>query len=110
MITITDQAIQAIVDIQNKEQNPALGIRLSVVGGGCAGYSYKLDLEENQREADWVYEKDTAKVYVDPKSLKLLDGLKLDYFVSMSQRGFKFINPNAGTTCGCGSSFSVKST
>lgn len=107
MITVTDAAIQAILELQTKQNNPALGLRLSVVGGGCAGFSYKLDLEEQQKENDWTYEKDGACVYVDPKSMKILDGMELDYFITMSQRGFRFNNPNASSTCGCGSSFAL---
>ena len=107
MITVTDEAIYAILEIQQKQNNPRIGIRLSVVGGGCAGFSYKLDLEEEKKEADWVFSKNGAFVCVDPKSLKILDGMELDYFTTMSQRGFKFTNPNAKSTCGCGSSFSI---
>lgn len=107
MITVTDAAIQAVLDIQKKENNPNVGLRLSVVGGGCAGFSYNLDLEENKKEGDWVLEKDGATIYVDPKSLKLLDGMELDYFATMSQRGFRFNNPNAKSTCGCGTSFAI---
>ncbi|MCB1198441.1 MAG: iron-sulfur cluster assembly accessory protein [Deltaproteobacteria bacterium] len=107
MITVTDAAIAAIVDIQKKQDNVNIGLRLSVVGGGCAGFSYKLDLKEEKKEGDWIYEKNGAFVFVDPKSLKLLDGLELDYFTTMSQRGFRFNNPNAKATCGCGTSFSL---
>jgi len=107
MIKVSNAAIEAILDIQKKEKNIGLGIRLSVLGGGCAGFSYKLDLEESRKDDDWIFEKDGAFVCVDPKSIKLLAGMELDYFSSMSQRGFKFINPNAKSTCGCGSSFSV---
>jgi iron-sulfur cluster assembly accessory protein len=104
-ITITQAAAQAILDLREKQKDPSLGIRLGVVGGGCAGFSYKLDMETSPKDSDVVFEKNGAHVYVDPKSLKILDGVELDYFNTMTQRGFRFNNPNATTTCGCGSSF-----
>lgn len=108
MISITPSAIEAVKEIQVKENNAQLGLRLAVAGGGCAGFSYKLDLEQNQKEGDLVLEKEGVRFFIDPKSLKLLDGLELDYFRTMSQRGFRFNNPNAKTTCGCGTSFSLQ--
>lgn len=107
MIVVTDAAVQAIIDIQKKENNTQLGVRLSVLGGGCAGFSYNLDMETIKKDNDWVFEKNGVFVCVDPKSLKLLEGMELDYFTSMSQRGFRFNNPKAKSTCGCGSSFSM---
>ena len=106
-ITITDNAAQAILNLREKENKPNLSIRVGVSGGGCSGFSYKLDMAEEQNENDLVFEKNGAKVLVDPRSMKLIDGLELDYELTMGNQGFRFKNPNAKSTCGCGTSFSI---
>lgn len=107
MIHITDTAAQAILNLQKKEGKPNLTLRVGVSGGGCSGFSYKLDMDETPRETDIVFEKNGAKVLVDPRSLKLIDGMELDYEKNMGNEGFRFKNPNAKATCGCGTSFSI---
>lgn len=106
-ITITDNAAQAILNLRAKENKPNLSIRVGVSGGGCSGFSYKLDMEETSKEGDLVFEKNGARVLVDPKSIKLIDGMELDYELTMGNQGFRFKNPNAKSTCGCGTSFSI---
>jgi iron-sulfur cluster assembly accessory protein len=106
-ITITDNAAQAILNLRAKENKPNLAIRVGVSGGGCSGFSYKLDMEETAKEGDLVFEKNGAKVLVDPRSMKLIQGLELDYELTMGNQGFRFKNPNAKSTCGCGTSFSI---
>ena len=107
MITITENAALAILNLRQKENKPNLTLRLGVSGGGCSGFSYKIDMDEQPKETDLVFEKNGAKVIVDPRSLKLLQGLELDYEKTMGKEGFLFKNPNAKATCGCGTSFSV---
>ncbi len=107
MITITDSAVQAIKDLQSKENNPKLSIRLGVTGGGCSGFSYKMDMDSDPKDGDQVFEKNGARVLVDTKSLKFVDGMELDYERSLGAQGFRFKNPNAKSTCGCGQSFAV---
>jgi len=105
-MTITEKAtekIKAILASQNKEGQ---GLRVKVVGGGCSGLQYKLDLD-TQREGDKIFEQDGIKVFVDLKSFLYLHGTELDYTESLTGSGFTFRNPNAKMSCGCGQSFSV---
>ena len=83
------------------------GLRLAVVGGGCSGFNYALDVDTDVDDADIVLELDGLYVYVDPHSYNLLRGTIVDYTTSFEKSGFSFSNPNAKKTCGCGSSFSV---
>ncbi len=82
-------------------------LRVGVKGGGCSGFSYLLDLTEAQKETDEVFEMHGVKVIVDPKSLLYLSGVTVDFRDEIMGRGFVFSNPNATSTCGCGSSFSA---
>ena len=83
------------------------GLRIAVVGGGCSGFNYALDIDEEYDDADIVLELDGLVVYVDQHSYSLLSGTVIDYTTSFEKSGFSFSNPNAKKTCGCGSSFSV---
>ena len=88
---------------------PAIGIRIAVVGGGCSGYSYSMDFIETLDdidEDDISSTSDDLLIVIDPHTAAMLSGTTVDYSVSLLSRGFAFINPNAKTTCGCGSSFS----
>ncbi|MEX2219486.1 MAG: iron-sulfur cluster insertion protein ErpA [Phycisphaerales bacterium] len=82
-------------------------LRVGVKGGGCSGFSYLLDLTESQKETDEVFEQHGIKIICDPKSLLYLSGTTIDFRDELMGRGFVFSNPNATTSCGCGSSFSV---
>lgn len=95
--------IQALIVQQEKEGQ---GLRVKVVGGGCSGLSYKMDLDV-QRDGDRIFERDSAKVLVDRKSFIYLRGTELDYADGLMDSGFKLQNPNVKRSCGCGSSFSV---
>ena len=106
MITLTPSAIEEIRRLQEKQAKPDVGLRVGVKGGGCSGLSYVLNFDV-KHEKDNVYEFDGTRVFVDPKSLLYLEGMTLDYTDSLEGRGFKFINPNASKSCGCGESFSV---
>jgi iron-sulfur cluster assembly accessory protein len=83
------------------------GLRVAVRGGGCSGFEYALDFEGEARPNDYVYDQHGLTLYVDAVSARYLDGTTVDYVLGMSGAGFKFINPRAAGTCGCGSSFTV---
>ncbi|MCG8461954.1 MAG: iron-sulfur cluster assembly accessory protein, partial [Holophagales bacterium] len=83
------------------------GLRIAVRGGGCSGFEYALDFEDETRDTDLVYDQYGLRVIVDPVSARYLSGTEIDYVFGMQGAGFKFNNPNANGTCGCGSSFSV---
>ena len=97
-IEISDNAVKKINTLVTQQQK--------VVGGGCSGLSYKMDLDV-QRDGDRVFERDSAKVLVDRKSFIYLRGTELDYADGLMDSGFKLQNPNVKRSCGCGSSFSV---
>jgi iron-sulfur cluster assembly protein len=105
-IGITERAAERIKQLQAAENKDSQGLRLKVVGGGCSGLQYKMDLDL-QKPGDRVFEKDGAKVLVDMKSLLYLNGTELDYKEELMQSGFVFQNPNVKRSCGCGTSFTV---
>ena len=89
------------------ENDPSYFLRVSVVGGGCSGLSYKLDFDNELKPADQVFELDHLKLVTDIKSLLYLLNTELDYSDGLNGKGFVFRNPNASRTCGCGESFAV---
>ncbi len=107
-VTVTEKAVK-MVNITKEEEGyePSCGLRIAVRGGGCSGFEYALDFEKEVRETDLVYDQSGLKVIVDPVSARYLAGTEIDYSLGMSGAGFKFNNPNAVGTCGCGSSFAV---
>ena len=105
-IELSDAAKAEVKRLLEKENKPELGLRLGVQGGGCSGLSYKLNFDKS-REGDNVLELGAFNVFVDPKSFLYLNGILLDYVDSLQGKGFKFVNPNAKNTCGCGESFGV---
>jgi iron-sulfur cluster assembly protein len=105
-IEISDNAVKKINALVAQQQKDGQGLRVKVVGGGCSGLSYKMDLDM-QRDGDRVFERDSAKVLVDRKSFIYLRGTELDYADGLMDSGFKLQNPNVKRSCGCGSSFSV---
>lgn len=106
MINLTPAAIEEVKRLQTKQEKPEAGLRVGVKGGGCSGLSYVLNFDL-PKPGDNVYEYEGTRVFVDPKSLLYLEGMTLDYSDNLQTRGFKFINPNAEKSCGCGESFSV---
>ena len=108
-ITLTETAVlevKKVIEEQKMEDNTML--RVSVVGGGCSGYSYLLDFDkEYDAEKDIRSEHFGLSVIVDKKSSLYLEGITIDYYTGLDKRGFVFNNPNATKSCGCGSSFSV---
>jgi iron-sulfur cluster assembly protein len=107
MITVSDKAVVKIRDILDGEQKPDAFIRVGIKGGGCSGFTYVLDIEEEQKESDQVFDFNGVKVVVDSKSFVYLAGTELDYTDGLNGSGFVFNNPNAQKTCGCGDSFAV---
>lgn len=108
-VILTEKAAKEIASIieQQELDKDAVRLRVGVKGGGCSGFSYVLDLTETQKETDEVFEQHGIKVVCDPKSLLYLNGTTVDFKDELMGRGFVFNNPNASTTCGCGSSFSA---
>lgn len=104
-IFITDAALSAIKNAISEEGEPGDSLRVSVVGGGCSGYQYNLDFEKEPRIDDHVLEFGDVKVLIDPISAGYLKGTVIDFVSGLNGTGFKFNNPNAKRTCGCGSSF-----
>ena len=106
MIHISETAARKIRALMAKQGITDGGLRVGVKGGGCSGLSYTFAWERKPRLGDEVFEgADGAKIYVDKKSLLFLTGTTLDYDTALLTQGFVFHNPNAKTTCGCGSSF-----
>ncbi len=106
-LTISDKAAQRIRAIASAEGNPDLALRVTVSGGGCSGFQYGFKLDATKNADDRVFEHGGVKVLVDETSLDLLGGAQLDFVEDLVGSYFKMTNPNAVSTCGCGSSFSV---
>jgi iron-sulfur cluster insertion protein len=107
MIEITESATKKISDLLNEENNPNLKLRTFVQGGGCSGFSYGFTFDEQQNEDDFEVPLGSYKVLVDAMSMQYLQGAVIDYTEDLTGSQFSIKNPNATTTCGCGSSFSV---
>ncbi|MCK4871600.1 MAG: iron-sulfur cluster assembly accessory protein [Phycisphaerales bacterium] len=106
-IILTDTAAREIKTIieQQKLDTEKVRLRVGVKGGGCSGFSYLLDLTETKRESDEEFEQAGITIICDPKSLLYMDGTTIDFRDEIMGRGFVFRNPNATSSCGCGSSF-----
>ena len=107
MIQLTDTAITKVNEILGTQEPKPAGLRISVVGGGCSGFSYSMAFENSPGFLDKTYNYGELKVFVDQASMLYLDGAEVDYVESFEGSGFKFNNPNVKSTCGCGSSFSA---
>jgi iron-sulfur cluster insertion protein len=107
MINITENAKLKIKDVLIEENNPNVKLRMFVQGGGCSGFSYGFTLDEEQNEDDFVIENDNYNLLVDAMSMQYLEGATVDYVESLMGSSFSIKNPNAESTCGCGSSFSI---
>ena len=105
-LEVTDKAVEQIRDIQQRENLQAHVLRVSIVGGGCSGMSYRMGFVETPNDNDVIIEKAGVRVAVDPKSALYLQGTVIDFEDGLNGKGFTFNNPNAKRTCGCGSSFS----
>ena len=107
MITITENATIKLKDILAEENNPNLKLRIFVQGGGCSGMSYGFTLDEMANEDDFTLDESGVQVLVDAMSMQYLTGAEIDYKDDLYGSNFSIKNPNAQTTCGCGSSFSI---
>jgi len=106
-ISVTESAASKIKDLLAEENKAESGLRVFVQGGGCSGFQYGLMIEENGGVGDQTYESNGIKLYVDPVSLSYLKGAEVDFVDTITGGGFTIKNPNATSTCGCGSSFNV---
>ena len=107
MLSLTDSAQAAVSRFIRGSEEPATGLRISVTGGGCSGMQYGMALEAEAKNSDVVVECGDVKVFVDSFSAQLLAGITVDFLDGMEGSGFKFENPNATNSCGCGKSFSA---
>jgi iron-sulfur cluster insertion protein len=106
-LRLTAAAAAKVAELVRDEGNPALKLRVYINGGGCSGFQYGFSFDEQQAEDDLAIERDGTTLVIDPLSLQYLMGAEVDYAESLSGAQFVIRNPNAKTTCGCGSSFSV---
>ncbi len=107
MITLTPNAAEKVREIREAEELGSQGLRVSVLGGGCSGLSYDLFFEDEVRETDQTFESHGIPIHIDFMSMHYLEGTEIDYVEGLHGAGFKFLNPQATATCGCGSSFSA---
>ena len=107
VVYVTDSAIAKVRSLVEEEDNPDLKLRVYVTGGGCSGFQYGFSFDEQQEEEDLALQRDGVTLLVDPLSLQYLMGAEVDYKESLQGSQFVIRNPNAKSTCGCGSSFSV---
>ena len=106
-VTLTDPFIARMIALQEQENNPALKLRIVVEGGGCQGFEYKFELVDSYGDDDTLFEKDGVCVVIDEISMPFLEGSEIDYADDLIGAYFKINNPNANSSCGCGTSFSV---
>src|SRR6476620_7909454 len=108
IVTLTDKAIERVKTVMQREgRGPEFALRVGVVGGGCSGFSYTMGFDDQIKPDDAVVRVDGITVVVDAASREYLQGTTLDYVTGLHGSGFKFENPKADRTCGCGSSFSA---
>jgi iron-sulfur cluster assembly accessory protein len=107
-ITLTEKAAEKVRDILADQSETYAGLRIQVIGGGCSGYSYRMGFDKTWNEdKDQVLDFDGLKVFIDRASMLQVAGTEVDYVDGLDGAGFKFNNPNATGTCGCGESFST---
>ena len=107
VIHVSEAAAGKIRDLLSEEGKPDSGLRVFVQGGGCSGFQYGLMIEESGGVGDQLFESNGVRLFVDPVSLSYLKGAEVDFVDTLTGGGFTIKNPNASSTCGCGSSFSA---
>lgn len=107
LIKLTANAAHKVSSLLTKQGRPGGVLRVAIVGGGCSGLQYKMDLQDAPANRDFLVESAGVRVVVDPKSALYVTGSELDYIDALTEGGFKVKNPNAATTCSCGESFSA---
>ncbi|HLD69184.1 MAG TPA: iron-sulfur cluster assembly accessory protein [Candidatus Omnitrophota bacterium] len=107
LVVLTDAAVAKIKAMMEKEgKQEGYGLRVGVVTGGCAGLSYDLRFQKNPYDNDTVIEQRDLRIFINAESLGFIKGLEIDYVDTLKESGFKYRNPNASSSCGCGTSFS----
>jgi len=106
-VVFTDSAVSKVRELIEDEGNAALKLRIYITGGGCSGFQYGFTFDESVNDGDTVVEKEGVSLLIDPMSFQYLTGAEIDYSEGLEGSHFVIRNPNATTTCGCGSSFSV---
>lgn len=106
IVTLTDAAAEKIKSMMAKEGKTDSALRFGVVTGGCAGLSYEMKFQKNPYDNDIVFEQKGLKVIVNQESVEFVTGIQIDYVDTLRESGFKYSNPNAKSSCGCGTSFS----
>jgi iron-sulfur cluster assembly accessory protein len=107
LVKVTDSAARKVSALLQRQGRPAGVLRVAVIGGGCSGLQYKMDLQDGPANRDFLVETAGIRVVVDPKSALYVTGSELDYIEALNDGGFKVKNPNAATSCSCGESFSA---
>jgi iron-sulfur cluster insertion protein len=106
-VTVTENAAKRILTLIAKRNKPGLMLRIIVLGGGCSGFQYKIELDDQLNEDDKIFDQNNIKLVVDETSLGLLEGMTLDYVEELIGASFQIKNPNATASCGCGNSFAI---
>ena len=106
-VILTASAAARVKDLRAMEGNDALHLRVSVLGGGCSGFQYKIDFDDAVHDDDRIFETDGVKLLVDESSIEFMEGAEVDFVEELIGAAFKINNPNATASCGCGTSFSV---
>lgn len=106
-LQFSDAAARKVANLVEEEHNPGLRLRVYITGGGCSGFQYGFSFDESEQEGDLSIDKAGVRLVVDPMSYQYLMGAEVDYVEDLQGAQFVIRNPNASTTCGCGSSFSI---
>ena len=107
MIQLSERAVSKVKELLTTDNKTGYGLRVAVQGGGCSGFQYGLMIEESGGSGDQVFESNGVRLFIDPVSISYLKGAEVDFVDTVTGGGFTIKNPNATSTCGCGSSFSV---
>jgi iron-sulfur cluster assembly accessory protein len=104
-LKLTENASRKLINALKEQNKPEYGLRVTVSSGGCSGNTYGMDIVEAPKKGDFIIQSNGIKVFVDSKNAELLKGMEIDYVDTLQSSGFKFNNPNASSSCGCGKSF-----
>ncbi|MBI3602157.1 MAG: iron-sulfur cluster assembly accessory protein [Candidatus Omnitrophica bacterium] len=106
LVTLTDSAVEKVKSMMTKEGKEGYALRFGVVTGGCAGLSYEMKFQKNPYENDIAFEQKGLKIIINQESVEFVKGVEIDYVDTLRESGFKYSNPGAKSSCGCGTSFS----